>query len=103
MVEDKTLPRGKYGCDSNTNKERKDYMIHWVDQIPKTESHYCRQQTEKVYFENLIPSYRFLYNLYAENSVQENIQTMSQEHLVYILKINFRCSSRKKKIVVIFV
>ena len=97
MVEFRKLPRGKNGSDSPINKERKDYMVHWLEQIPKTESHYCRQNTDKTYFESCVPTYTLLYKLYENSSNQLNIKPMSSTFFRVYLKKNKYSLFKPKK------
>jgi hypothetical protein len=60
---------------SKISNERKNFVIEHIDSIPRVESHYCRSDTSKQYFEsslNLVKLYE-LYKEKCENSVPPKI------------------------------
>jgi len=60
---------------SKISIERKNFVIEHIDSIPRVESHYCRSDTSKQYFEsslNLVKLYE-LYKEKCENSVPPKI------------------------------
>lgn len=66
--------------DSPTHKallERKLRLLSFLIEYPKMESHYCRKDTEKEYFETTHQTIIDLYNKYAEVCKQENSLQLS--------------------------
>jgi hypothetical protein len=60
---------------SKISNERKNFVIEHIDSIPRVESHYCRSDTSKQYFEsslNLVKLYE-LYKEKCENSFPPKI------------------------------
>lgn len=56
------------------NEERRKLLQKFLDELPKMESHYCRKDTKKLYFESDFSTYQEIYQLYVAecDSKKEN-------------------------------
>lgn len=61
-------PQGKH------NKKRRAFLEKWLAELPKMDSHYCRKDSKKLYFESDFSTNQEIYKLYVEDceSKKEN-------------------------------
>uniref|UniRef100_A0A0A1XN62 DUF7869 domain-containing protein n=1 Tax=Zeugodacus cucurbitae TaxID=28588 RepID=A0A0A1XN62_ZEUCU len=55
-----------------TYQDRLNYLIKWLEDIPKLESHYRRQYTNKLYFQSEFKSYANVYEVYSRDCKSHN-------------------------------
>lgn len=83
--------------ESEIYLERFNFLETWMDSFPKMESHYCRKNTSKIYFDTTIFTKTQLYKLYAEKSDERNIKPFSfNKFLTYIKEKNYSVYKPKK-------
>lgn len=81
------------------NQTKRTYLESWLKKLPKMESHYCRQQTKKLYFEASFASYNEIYKLYVDEceSEKENANAVSYPIFVKLVKdLNYSIFHPKK-------
>lgn len=64
-------------------------MLHlktWVESLPKTPSHYCRQQTNRLYLEGPFDTKQEVYDLYVNRCTEEEMRPLSKSFLFEFLK-----------------
>lgn len=66
MREQVQTPKNRESESFQNMKKRQDHLKHFFEQIPKTESYYCRQRTSKLYLEEDFKSKSEVYNIYKK-------------------------------------
>ncbi|XP_022187517.2 uncharacterized protein LOC111046305 [Nilaparvata lugens] len=60
------------------NDSKRDFVVSFVNSIPKTPSHYCRKDTGKLYLENSFHSEMELYRLYKAKCDESGNESLSR-------------------------
>lgn len=77
MREQVQTPKNRESESFQNMKKRQDHLKHFFEQIPKTESYYCRQRTSKLYLEEDFKSKSEVYNIYKKKCEGDNILPLS--------------------------
>jgi len=73
QVASKKRSQVRYGC-----AERQEFVVKFLNSLPKKESHYCRTSSSKLYLEPVWKSQAELYREYCMKCEEEHLQTMNR-------------------------
>lgn len=68
------------------NQERKNHLRRFLIKLPKLESHYCRKDTKKEYFQTEHRSYSDIYIDYVDFCKEDNIKSVSKSIFTKMIK-----------------
>lgn len=82
------------------NNIRRDFLENWLTGLPKVESHYCRRDSRKLYFENVFSSYKHIYEFYL-SECETNVENKDMKLSYYVVvqttkKLNYSIFKPKK-------
>ncbi|CAG9773276.1 unnamed protein product [Ceutorhynchus assimilis] len=69
------------------NEDSIQFLITFLDELPKLPSHYCRKDTKKLYLEQTFTSFADLFKLYQEHCKNSQKQALSRNTLMKYVKI----------------
>ncbi|CAH1371681.1 unnamed protein product [Tenebrio molitor] len=62
---------------TNVHKEDREFMVNFLDKLPKLPSHYCRKATNNLYLEETFKTVSDVYNLYKNQCEESSFKNMS--------------------------
>lgn len=72
----------KKGNSRRARKHKNDYLVNFLNQLPKLPSHYCRQSTRKLFLQTEINSVSQLYNIYCNMCKNDDEEPLVRKKFV---------------------
>ena len=87
--------RGKLSICPNERELEKEYVRQHITSFPKTESHYCRKETQRFYLNGDL-SLNKMYTMYVQDRSQQNISPVSESTYKHIFYTEFNLGFFKR-------
>ncbi len=85
-IQERKMIKFREGLYYKKNQERKNHLRQFLTMLPKLESHYCRKDSKKIYFQTEHRTMTALYKDYVHFCHQHNVKKLSISVFVAMVK-----------------